>query len=82
MQEGIPIAFESSPIKGKYFQKVIYEKDMLAILHALKKSQPYLMGRHFKVKIDHDCLKQFWNKGYLQKSNKNGSQRCWVMTLK
>ena len=27
-------------------------------------------------------LNNFWNKDYLQKSNKNGSQRCWVMTLK
>ena len=32
---------------------------MLAILHALKKWRPYLMGRHFKVKIDHDSLKYF-----------------------
>ena len=32
---------------------------MLAILHALKKWQPYLMGRHFKVKTYHDSLKYF-----------------------
>ena len=37
MQEERPIAFESRPIKGKYVQKPIYEKEMLAILHALKK---------------------------------------------
>ena len=37
MQEGRPIYFESFPIKGKYLQKAIYEKEMLAILHALKK---------------------------------------------
>ena len=35
MQEGIPISFESHPIKGKYLQKAIYEKEMLEILHAL-----------------------------------------------
>ena len=57
MQEGRPIAFESRPIKGKNLHKPIYEKEMLAILHALKKWHPYLMGRHFKVKIDHDSLK-------------------------
>ena len=34
MQEGRPIAFESHSIKGKYLQKAIYEKEMLAILHA------------------------------------------------
>ena len=59
MQEGIPISFEIHPIKGKYLHKDIYENEMLAILHALKKLRPYLMGRHFKVKIDHDSLKYF-----------------------
>ena len=59
MQEGRPISFESRPIKGKYLQKAIYEKEMLEILHALKKWRPYLMGIHFKVKIDHDSLKHF-----------------------
>ena len=37
MQEGRPLAFESQPIKGKDLQKPIYEKEMLEILHALKK---------------------------------------------
>ena len=36
MQEGRPLAFESWPIKGKYLHTPIYEKEMLAILHALK----------------------------------------------
>ena len=36
MQEGRHIAFESRPIKGKNLHKPIYEKEMLAILHALK----------------------------------------------
>ena len=36
MQEGRPIAFESTSIKGKDLHKPIYEKEMLAILHALK----------------------------------------------
>ena len=37
MQDERPIAFESRPIKGKFLRKAIYEKEMLAILHALKK---------------------------------------------
>ena len=40
MQEGRPIAFESRPIKGKDLQKLIYDKEMLAILHSLKKWRP------------------------------------------
>ncbi len=59
MQEGWPIAFESQQLKGKNQLKPIYEKEMLAILHAVEKWRPYLMGRHFKVKIDHDSLKYF-----------------------
>eukprot|EP00253_Pinus_taeda_P005514 PITA_05514 len=37
MQEGRPVVFESRPIKGKYLHKAINEKEMLEILHALKK---------------------------------------------
>ena len=37
MQDERPIAFESFPIKGKFLHKAIYEKEMLAILHTLKK---------------------------------------------
>ena len=37
MQDERPIAFESRLIKGKFLHKAIYEKEMLAILHALKK---------------------------------------------
>eukprot|EP00253_Pinus_taeda_P002025 PITA_02025 len=59
MQYERPIAFESRPIKGNFLHKAIYEKEMLAILYALKKWRPYLMGRHFKIKTDHDSLKLF-----------------------
>ena len=40
MQEGRHVAFESHPMKGKNLHKPIYEKEMLAILHALKKWRP------------------------------------------
>ena len=57
MQEERPISFECCQIKGKYLQKLIYRKEILAILHALKKWRPYLIGINFKVKIDHGSLK-------------------------
>ena len=63
MQKGRPLDFESRPLKGKDLHKPIYEKEMMAILHALKKWRPYLIGKNFKVKTDHDSL---------QKNNKNG----------
>jgi hypothetical protein len=46
MQEGRPLGFESRTLKGKDLHKPIYEKEMMAILHALKKWHPYLIGRH------------------------------------
>ena len=36
MQEGRPLAFESRPIKGRDLHKPIYEKEIMAILHALR----------------------------------------------
>jgi len=36
IQEEKPISFESHLIKGKYLHRAIYEKEMSAILHALK----------------------------------------------
>jgi len=71
-----PIAFRSRPIKGKYLHKAIYEKEMLKILHALKKWQPYLMGRHFKVKTDHDSLKYF-----LEQRLSSEEQQKWLTKM-
>ena len=59
IQDERPTSFESRPMKGKYLHKAIYEKEILAILHALKKWRSYLMGIQFKVKTDHDSLKYF-----------------------
>ena len=60
MQDERPIAFESRPIKGKFLSKAIYEKEILAMLHALNQWRPYLMGIHFKVNTNHDSLKYFF----------------------
>ena len=59
MQEGRPLSFESWPIKGNNILKQVHDKEMLGILYTLKQRRPYLIGKHFKVKIDHDSLKDF-----------------------
>jgi len=76
MQEGRLISFESHPIRGNYLHKPIYEKEMLAILHALKKWCLYLMGRHFKVKIDRNSLKYF-----LEQRLSFEEQQKWVTKI-
>ena len=72
MQEGHPLTFTSHSIKGKNLKRPNYENEMLAILHILQQWCPYLIGRHFKVKTDHDSLKYFLEQRLLKKSNKNG----------
>jgi len=49
---------------------------MLAIFHAVKKWRPYLMGQHFKVKIDHDSLKYF-----LEQRISSEEQQKWVTKM-
>ena len=63
MQDERPIAFESRPINGNFLSKAIYEKEMLAILNALKKWRPYRMGRLFK---DEDMEALFYDISIIQ----------------
>jgi hypothetical protein len=76
MQEGRALDFESQPLKGKDLHKPIYEKEMMEIIHALKKWCPYLIGRHFKVKTDHDSLKYF-----LEQRLSSKEQQKWVTKI-
>jgi hypothetical protein len=76
MQEGRPLAFESRPLKGKDLHKPIYEKEMMERLHILNKLCPYLIGRNFKVKTDHDSLKYF-----LEQTLSLEEQQNWVTKL-
>jgi hypothetical protein len=59
MQNHHPIAFESRKLKEHERHYSIYDKEMLAILHALVKFKQYLVGGKFKMKIDHNSLKYF-----------------------
>ena len=43
---------------------------------------PTLWGDILRLKLIMIALNTSWNKGYIQKWNKNGWQRCWDMTLK
>ena len=51
-------------------------KVLFAILHALKKWRPYIMGRHFKLKMDHDSLKYF-----LEQILSLEEQKKWVTNM-
>jgi hypothetical protein len=53
------LAFTSKQLSEKNLGKPIYEKEMLAIPHAIELSHPYLLGKRFQIKTDHQSLKCF-----------------------
>eukprot|EP00253_Pinus_taeda_P035461 PITA_35461 len=59
MQEGRLLAFTIQQLSGKHLGQSTYEKEMMAILHAVDTWQPYLLGRRFQIRIDHQSLKYF-----------------------
>ena len=59
MQNNHPIAFERRKLKDYERHYSIYDKEMLAIMHALAKFRQYLVGNRFKVKTDHNSLRFF-----------------------
>ena len=49
---------------------------MLAILHVVDLWRPYLLGKHFQIKTDHQSLKYF-----LEQSISSPDQKKWVTKL-
>jgi hypothetical protein len=62
MQKKHPIAFESRKLRGPELLYTIYDKKMLAIMHALAKLRQYLVGAKFIVKQIKTTLNTFWSK--------------------
>lgn len=73
MQERHPIAYESRKLMQAERLYSIYDKEMLAIVHALTKFRQYLVGAKFTVRIDHNSLKYF-----LEQRDLNERQQKWV----
>jgi hypothetical protein len=59
MQNRHPIVYESRKLRGPELLYTIYDKEMLAIMHALAKFRQYLVGAKFVVRTDHNSLKYF-----------------------
>lgn len=57
MQEGMPISFHSQALKGRNLALSTYERKLLALVTVVHKWRPYLIGRPFLVKTDHQSLK-------------------------
>lgn len=60
MQNQRPIAFFSHALRDKNLFFSTYEKEMLALVLAVQKWRPYLLGRKFVVRTDQKSLKHLW----------------------
>ena len=68
-QEGHAVAFESRRLNDVEKRYDIYEKELLAVVHALKIWKHYLLGNEFLVKTDHQSLKYFKTQRHLQEKH-------------
>ena len=59
MQDKHPIAYKSRKLTPAERLYSIYDKEMLAIVHALTKFRQYLVGAKFVVRTDHNSLRYF-----------------------
>ena len=52
MQEERPIAYHNQVLGQRACQKSVYEKELMAMVMAVIKGRPYLLGRRFIIRID------------------------------
>ncbi|GBG59707.1 hypothetical protein CBR_g54812 [Chara braunii] len=60
-----PIEYMSKKIKTKKLQDSIYEKELYALVSALKHWKHFLLGMHFKIFSDHSTLQGMKSQGEL-----------------
>ncbi|KAH9320972.1 hypothetical protein KI387_015611 [Taxus chinensis] len=76
MQDRHPIAYESRKLRENERLYSTYDKEMLAIMHALAKFRQYLVGGKFVVRTDHNSLRYF-----LEQNELNERQQKWVSRI-
>lgn len=71
-----PIAFLSKSLSPKNQSLSVYDKEMFAILFAVDKWRPYLLGQQFTILTDHQTLKHL-----LDQRISTPSQHKWLAKL-
>ncbi|KZV34979.1 peroxidase 64 [Dorcoceras hygrometricum] len=75
-QGGHPIAFFSKALGERALSKSTYEKELMALVLAVRHWRPYLLGRKFLVLIDHRALKEL-----LHQKITTPDQQNWIAKL-
>lgn len=57
MQQGRSLAFFSHALPPTHRLKAVYERELIAIVLAVQKWRPYLLGRQSRVRTDQKSLK-------------------------
>jgi hypothetical protein len=76
MQDSRPIAFFSQAIKGRNLSMSTYEKEMMALIAAVQKWRPYLLGQRFVVRTDQKSLRHL-----LEQTITTDAQQKWLVKL-
>jgi hypothetical protein len=76
MQEDRPIAYMSQTLSDRAQNKSVYERELMAIVVAIQKWRPYLLGRHFKVHTDQKSLKHITEQKIMGED-----QQKWIAKL-
>lgn len=76
MQGGKPICYMSQTLSDRAQQKSVYERELMAIVIAIQKWRPYLLGRHFKIHTDKKSLKFITEQRIM-----GGEQQRWLSKL-
>jgi hypothetical protein len=75
-QEGSVICYESRKLKEHEKNYATHDLELAAVVHALRKWTHYLMGKKFKLRIDHNGLKYLFDQPTL-----NARQIRWLEFL-
>lgn len=75
-QQRHPVAFLSKNLSPRNQALSVYDKEMLAVLHAVNKWRPYLLGNSFTILTDHQTLKHM-----LDQRITTPSQHQWLSKL-
>lgn len=76
MKQGQPIAFMSKVLTTQHQALSVCEKELLALVIAIQKWRPYLIGRKFVVRTDHQSLKHL-----LEQRISTPAQQRWLTKL-